>query len=280
MRTTIFHFSAATLAFVTTTAVAWGQSDTSLHSTAMVGWHTDTTAQQWTKSVPTAGEQHEAPYMDRDGGPRGAGTVVGTAEVSGVIEASERELYELGEDVYITLPPGTTAAIGDRFFTFALDTSFGRRGQIVVPTGVVQVVRPAAKPEATIARIVQEFSNISLHQGLLPLTTAPAVGVLAPVENGLISHVLWVSDDAVLPGLQYYVVLSAGEKEGVHPGDRFTLYRPATQLPESSIVLPPADVAVAEVVHVNAYGSSAIVIKQMQPAIHAGGAARLTARAP
>ena len=119
--------------------------------------------------------------MDRDGGPRGAGTVVGTAEVSGVIEASERgSYYELGEDVYITLPPGTTAAIGDRFFTFALDTSFGRRGQIVVPTGVVQVVRPAAKPEATIARIVQEFSNISLHQGLLPLTTCARGGGARP----------------------------------------------------------------------------------------------------
>jgi hypothetical protein len=279
MRTTIFRSSAMTLAFAAAAATAYGQADTALHTTAMSRPNVDSSL-MWTPAPePRAGEQHEAPYLDRDGGPRNAGSVVGTGEVSGIIEAADRVHYELGENVYVTLPKGTTTAVGDRFYTFTLDTSFGSRGQIVVPTGVVQVVRVGVSPEATTARIVQEFGAIQLHQGILPLTTSPGVSTLTPVEHGVATKVLWVNDDAVLPTLQYYVVLGVGDKEGIHPGDRFTLYRPAVPMPESPIVLPSVDIATAEVVRVNKYGSTAVVVSHDQPAIHTGIAARLTAQA-
>lgn len=264
MRTTIFHSSAIAVALAATSVGAHGQSAAPDTTTSVV--------------VPaTPGEQNAAPYLDRDGGPRKPGVIVGSAEVSGIIEASNRERFELGENVYLTLPAGVSASMGDQLYTFALDTTIAR-GQIVIPTGVIQVVRPGVGPEATTARIVQEFGNIRLHQGVLPLPPAGTSGPLASVDNGVVSRILWISDDAVLPGVQYYVVLGATERDGVHVGDEFTIYRAATRLPESSVVLPAADIAVVQVVHVNAFGTTALVVRQMQPAIHVGAAARLTAK--
>jgi hypothetical protein len=268
MRTTIFHFSAAAVAFVATAAIAHGQDQGMTPGSLTNG--------------ATAGEQSAAPYIDRTGGPRGAGAVMGTAEVSGIIEAADRERYDLGESVYITLPTGVTASPGDEFYTYQLDSVSDAWGQIVIPTGVLQVVRPGVGPEATTARIVQEFGNVRLRQGVLALPTpvAPPATPPSPVDAGITTRVVWVSDNAVLPGVQYYVALAAAERDGVHVGDRFTIYRPAVRLDESTTVLPAADIAVVQVVRVTAHGSTAIVVDQTQPAIHPGVAARLSAKAP
>jgi hypothetical protein len=268
MRTTIFHFSAAAFAFVATTAIAGGQDQPMVAGSLTSG--------------ATAGEQNAAPYFDRTGGPSGAGAVVGTAEVSGIIEAAERERYDLGESVYITLPAGANASPGDEFFTYLLDTARDNRGQVVIPTGVLQVVKAGVGPEATTARIVQEFGNVRLRQGVLPLPAAVAASPTppSPVDDGIVTHVEWVSDDAVLPGVQYYVALAASEHDGVHVGDRFTIYRPPTHVGEGTTVLPEVEIAVVQVVRVTARGSTALVIDQTQPAIRPGVAARLSAKAP
>ncbi len=268
MRTTIFHFSAVAFALVATTAIAGGQDQGAATASLTSG--------------ATAGEQAAAPYVDRTGGPQGAGAVVGTAEVSGIIEAADRERYDLGESVYITLPAGASAGVGDEFYTYELDSAWEARGQLVIPTGVLQVVRPGVGAEATTARIVQEFGDVRLRQGVLALPAPVAASATppSPVDDGMVTRVVWVSDQAVLPGVQYYLALAASEHDGVHVGDRFTIYRPAKRLEESTTVLPESDIAVVQVVRVTAHGSTALVIDQTQPAIRPGVAARLTAKAP
>lgn len=228
------------------------------------------------------GEINAAPYIDRDGGPAGAGTLVGTSELSVITDASDREHFELGEDVYITLPVGVIAAVGQRFYTFRLSDSFGEHGQVVVPTGVVVVRTVGEGKQATTARIVQEFSKVARGQGVLALDTSSPLpsGSPAPVENGLNAKVEWVENAAVAPTVQYYVVLSAGERQGVQVGDRFTLYRPLQPAPEYNTTLPPSDIAVAEVVRVTPFGATGLIISQAQPDISPGVAARLTAKMP
>lgn len=234
------------------------------------------------RSAVRPGEINAAPYIDRDGGPAGAGRLVGTSELSVIIDASEREHFELGEDVYITLPVGVNAAVGQRFFTFRLSDSFGEHGQVVVPTGIVVVRAVGEGNQATTARIVQEFSKVARGQGVLALDTSSPMpsASLAPVENGLNAKVEWIENAAVAPTVQYYVVLSAGERQGVQVGDRFTLYRPLEAVPEYNTALPPSDIAVAEVVHVTPFGSTGLIISQTQPDISPGVVARLTAKMP
>jgi hypothetical protein len=227
------------------------------------------------------GEFYAAPYIGRDGGPRGAGVLVGTSEVSRIIEASDRAHYELDEDVYITLPDGVTPTVGQRFYTYTLAQSFGDRGQIVIPTGIVVVRHVGDSGDATTVRIVQEFQPVKRGQSVLPLDTLtlPAVSP-APTDAGVHASVVWVENESVMPTVQYYVVLDAGEPQGVHIGDKFTLYHPATPDPEHNTVLPATDIGVAQVVRVNEYGSTALVLSETQPAIRPGNAARVTAKMP
>jgi LysM repeat protein len=232
----------------------------------------------FTKSL---NERQAAPYLDREGGPHGAGTVLGTVGVSNVIDANEEAHFGLDEDLYITMPAGSTPVVGERFFTYSLGTSFGDRGQIVKPTGIVTVVQPGVGTDATVARITTLFSLLDRSQGVLPLDLTPMPATRAArVDDGARTKVLWIEDQDVLPTLQYYVVLEASEKQGLHVGDQITLYRPRLHVPESSITLPESEIAVAQIVRVNSYSATAQILASTQPDIAPGVAAKVTARAP
>ena len=74
--------------------------------------------------------------------------------------------------VYIRLPRGAHPEVGQRFYTYTLDESFGDHGQIIVPTGIVLVTHPGTDKVATTARIVQQFAYMQLGQGVLPIDPA------------------------------------------------------------------------------------------------------------
>jgi nucleoid-associated protein YgaU len=231
-------------------------------------------------SAKSAHERQGAPYLDREGGPHGAGVVLGTTAVSNVIDADDRAHFDQNEDLYITLPAGSTPVVGQRFYTYTLGQSFGDRGQIVIPTGILTVVQPGVGTDATIARVTTLFGLIDKRQGVLPLDVTPMPTQRpAHVDDGAKTKVLWVEDDVVLPTLQFYVVLEASEKQGLHVGDQITLYRPKLHVPESSVTIPESEIAVAEVVRVNGYATTAVIVASTQPSVEAGVAAKVTARA-
>ncbi len=226
------------------------------------------------------GEHNGAPYIDRDGGPKHAGSVVGVADVSNVIQAADREHFALDEDVYITLPLGSAPEVGQRLLVYALGQSLGERGQIVVPTGILTVRVPGSGTVATTARITELFGEVRLGQGVLALDHAVLpTGQPTAVQNGLQTRVLWVENNQVLPTIGHYVVLDASARQGLRIGDQVTLYRARERLPESTITLPEADIAIATVVRVNSFGATALVLRQDQPAIEAGVPARVTGHA-
>ncbi len=225
-----------------------------------------------------AGEVMSAPYVDRVGGPAGAGRVVAAADISGAHEMGQRSRFNLDDRIYVKLPEGSESSVGAQYLTYELGPALPSGGQVVIPTGVVQIERVGGR-EASTARVVHAYGAVLLDQGLLPMDSIRIISTAdaAAVETGPDAKVVYLQGDHVLPSLQQFLVLSAND--GVKAGDQFTLFRAAHATPRGD-ALPDEVVGVAQVLRVTPFGASAVVIHQSQPAIAMGMPARLTARMP
>jgi hypothetical protein len=229
------------------------------------------------------GEHFAAPFLERSGGPRDAGIIILSSELTAVPLETPRSPFQLREDIYIKLPKGASGDLGQRFLTYKLGPDYERFGQVVIPTGIVMVVAQAKPGEATTVRIMQQFANMEVGQYVMPLDSPefPAQGTMVtPVDNGPKSEVVYVDDEVVLSSLQYYVVIPAKESDGYRIGDQITLVRPPDKDYDTHLILPEVPIAIAQVVRVTPRSATAIVIHQDQPAIGPGVATRLTAKMP
>jgi LysM repeat protein len=251
------------------------------------GTHLEPTSLEYAHTPVRVGEFYAAPWLDAVGGPKGQGKLVATAEIPGIaktLAVAER----LGPETraYITLPAGIVAAKGDRLVVFNRGAVLQDGGQVMQPTAIVQVEATDNGGEATTVRIIQQYDEVIIGQGVMPLdrfnmtTDAHA----APLALGPQSHVIFVPSRAVLPSIGSYIILDATTKDGVKLGDEFTLYRPREKAPipgtSDQVTLPEEPIALAQVVKVTDHGTTAIILDQRQPSIKEGTAARLTARMP
>ena len=185
----------------------------------------------------------------------------------------------------------------DRVFVAQPDTATGRKlylvyrlgpmlpdfGQIVIPTGVIDVPRPAQPGEAAVGRVVRMFDEMLEGQRLIPLDSAASIvsGRPRSVADGTKGMVRWVAGEPVLGTLQTYVVIDIARKDGLTPGDQIELYQPRQKPTEGrDLALPEIYIAKAQVLRVTERGATAIVIGQEQPKIEQGGAARISAKMP
>ena len=228
-----------------------------------------------------AGEILAAPWVDREGGPREFGRLISSTSQSIVVDPGLKTPLPVQERVLLLPPGGVVPERGERYLVVERGPVLDFVGQLMIPTGVVEVETPRSG-EASTARIVQNFGEVRMSQLLLPMSAVPTVtgtARAAAVETGPQARVMWVNNDATLPSLQHYLILDATERDGVKLGDQFTLMRRAQRI-EGDIRLSAEDIAVAQVVRVTPYGSTAIVIGQEHPAITEGMHARVTARLP
>src|SRR5688500_297031 len=79
-----------------------------------------------------------APYVDREGGPRGFGRIIRSGDLSGVAEETERYRFQPYDRVFITPPVGYVAPEGERYLAVRLGPIIEDQGQIMIPTGVVE----------------------------------------------------------------------------------------------------------------------------------------------
>lgn len=242
---------------------------------------------EYSHTIVRPGEFYAAPWVDVEGGPKGQGKLVATADIPGIAKTLAVE-PRLGPDsrAYITLPAGIVAAKGDRLMTFQAGPVLPDGGEVMEPTAIVQVVATDNGGQATTVRIVQQFGEVLIGQGVIPLerfAMAPDVRP-APLALGPQSKVVYIPSNAVLPSVQSYVILSATSRDGVKMGDEFTLYRKREKAPlpgsDKEVELPEEQIAVAQVVKVTDHGATAVILDQSQPAIKLGVNARLTARMP
>ena len=225
-------------------------------------------------------DYYAAPWVDREGGPTGSGKIHTTVEISGIPMKSERDRFQFQERIYVTPPASAMPQAGDRYITYTLGPVLSDLGQIIIPTGIIEVETPGVG-EATTARIVRQFDEIRPDQFLMVADSLrmPVGGELTPIELGVTARIRWMRNDPVLASIQQYVVLSASDRDGIRLGDRFTFVRPRTKV-SNDVVLPEEEIAVAQVIRVTDRAVTAVVVSQRHPAIKEGTLARLTGRMP
>ena len=232
------------------------------------------------------GETFAAPWLDRVKGPADQGTIVGSAEISGIATNTPRTRMLNEERAYITLPKDVVPARGDRFLAFQLGPVLPDGSQIVEPTGVVEVER-AENGDASTVRIITQYSNVEAGQGIIPIDhfTLGNDARPAPLMLGTEGKVVFVADNSVLPSIQSYVVIDVTAKDGAKIGDQYTLYAPRHSVlvqgrGDLHATVPEERIALGQVVKVTDRGTTLILVDQQNPSVRLGSKARLTARMP
>jgi hypothetical protein len=225
------------------------------------------------------GEIEAAPYADRDGGPRGAGKLIASVDRPGIKTTIVQSRYQLNDDLYLDLPRGRVARLGDTYMSYILGPDLGEFGQVVIPTGILRI-ESVTSGQGAVARIVRQFGEIKLEQRVIPAPDLPfPTGSLSPVVGGTRGKVIYVHDDPVLPSIGHYVMISSGARNGVHVGDEITFIDNSTGREETDPA-PPVVAGIGQVVRVTQYAATTIIVRQTQPTIRDGMPVRLTGKMP
>ncbi len=232
-------------------------------------------------SAVRAGEYIAAPWVDRDGGPKGPGQLIESADLSG-IAVNERSRFQLHDAVFLAPPAGVAPMEHALYMSYRLGPLIEDFGQIVIPTGIIEVTQAGSVGEASVGHVVQMFNEVKHGQKLIPLDsgTANVLGHPSAVSNGHMGHVRWVLDEPVLPSVQSYVVLDISARDGIVTGDQIEIYK-GRQRPNEShdLTLPEISIAHAQILRVTPFGATAIVLDQGQPLVE-GAKARVAAKMP
>jgi hypothetical protein len=225
------------------------------------------------------GDIEAAPYAERGGGPRNPGRLVASSDRPGIKTNIVRSRFQLNDELYVELPKGSTARVGDNYMSYVLGPDLDEFGQVVIPTGILRI-ESASSGRRALARIIRQLGPIEVDQ---PLTSQPeipaATGPASPVMNGTRGRVLYVNEEPVLPSIGHYVVVSPNAKNGVHVGDEITFIDNSVGASNDDPA-PPVVAGIGQVVRVTPYAASVIIVRQMQPTIRDGMPVRLTGKAP
>ena len=229
--------------------------------------------------MPRRGEIEAAPYADRDGGPRSPGRLVSSVDRPGIKTTIVQARYQLNDDLYLDLPRGQVARLGDTFMSYVLGPDLGDFGQVVVPTGILRI-EALSSGRGAVARIIRQFGEIKLDQRVIPApdVTVPS-GTLSPVIGGTRGTVVHVPDEPVLASIGHYILISPNAKNGVNVGDEVTFIDNSVG-PEDRNPAPPVVAGVGQVVRVTPYAATAIIVRQTQPTIRNGMPVRMTGKMP
>jgi len=225
------------------------------------------------------GEVEAAPYVEKRGGPSGPGKLVASVDRPGIASNSLIAQFQLNDYVYFEPPRGFVARVGDRYLTYVLGDELASVGQIVIPTGIVRVESVAAGQPPKV-RIIRQFGEIKLQQGLIPFSDVilPAMGT-NPIAGGASGKVLYVHNEPVLPSIGHYVVITHSSRSGIKVGDEFSFIDGATGRRNANAA-PPVSAGTAQAVRVTPFATTAIIISQVQPTIREGMAVQLIGKTP
>ena len=238
----------------------------------------DTTQQRFgidTARKPTPvvryGDAIRAPYIDRLKGPPVWGRIIGAADIPGIEPARQRGRFQLNDRVLIAPPTGSVAPEKELYLAYKNGPLIEEVGQVIIPTGVVEVIRPPVNGEAAIARVSRMFGEVSERDRLMPYDSAglEVNGMPSPIKNGPEGSIRWIADEPVLPSPTYFVVLSLNTGD-VKPGDEIELFQPRKKAQEEGeYATPEIKVGRAQVIKVTPYGSTALITRLDQPKVDA-----------
>ncbi|MFL5640384.1 MAG: LysM peptidoglycan-binding domain-containing protein [Gemmatimonadaceae bacterium] len=224
------------------------------------------------------GEMQAAPYAERGGGPRDAGRLIASVDRPGIKTTIVQVRYQINDDLYLELPRGRVARLGDEYMSYVLGPDLGDNGQVVIPTGILRVEN-VPSGQRPIARIIKQFGEVRLDQRVVPAPdfSYPSGNTLSPVIGGTSGKVVYVHDEPVLPSIGHYLLISPNAKSGIQIGDEVTLVDNSVGRNDETSA-PPVPAAVAQVVRVTPFAATAIIVRQTQPTIRDGMTVRLTGK--
>lgn len=224
------------------------------------------------------GEYEAAPYVVPADRNLGAGRVLGPVETPALGLTSDAG-FRLNDRLYVTPPAGVSLQVGDRLVVARTHDDISDVGRIVEPTGILRVDSISATGPA-IAELISQYGTVVPDQVIVPLGQSFESTTTRPVSGsyGTAASLLWINGTPVLPSVQTYVILGAGQAQGVQAGDQFTLYDDSgsSRFPGAA----PVATATVKIVRVTPLAASGMIVDQTQPQVHKGMAARLTAKMP
>jgi LysM repeat protein len=246
----------------------------------------DTTAGQPVEPARPAstiryGDYLRAPWVDRLKGPPVWGRIIGSADIPGIEPARQRSRYQLDDRVLIAPPTGSVAPEKELYLAYHNGPLLEGVGQVIVPTGILEVIRPPLGGDAAIARVSRLFGEVNERDRLMPFDSSglAVVGMPTPVSNGREGQVRWVAEEPVLPGVNYFLVLSLTAADGLKAGDEVELFQPRRKAEEEGgYGTPEIKVGRAQVIRVTPYGATAMITRVEQPKIEKGTGVRVIAK--
>ena len=223
---------------------------------------------------PRTAELAASPFaMARSQWPQ-AGRVVKRIDGTGVPNPQPGRMH-LADRVDISVPAGMTVAVGDRLLAVRPAGQINDRVDVVMPTGVLEVI-DVGNSKLVRAWVRSLSGPLEEGQAILPIgVTPPPAGQVATPSTGadIETVVTWTEKGELLPTVESYALLGAGETEGVKAGDVFELVRSSAQGSEERLAL-------ARVLRSGPLGSSVVLTKQWRAGIMPGVKARRIARMP
>lgn len=224
--------------------------------------------------APRHGEYFAAPYPIAEARWKQAGHLLRRVDSAGPT-LYETSRYQLTNEVEITAPAGVTVSAGDHLVAVAPSGVVANGVRVGEPTGLLRVVKAEAGGPVR-AVVIRQTGVIEQGQALFavegnaaPANQRPQAVASPDVET----TVTWTPDASHQPRLQSYLLIAAGEAQGVKAGDEFALLsRPTTG--------PATQTALVRVVRTGAMGSAVVIIGQSGPDIATGMVARRIARMP
>jgi hypothetical protein len=181
--------------------------------------------------------------------------------------------------IAIEAPRGATYQIGDTLLVVRLGSEFENYGQVVVPTGLVQIVDTVQGRYA--ASVVATYGPIRNGQQVLPAEkfTPSGEAHAVPVSEGVQATFLGGIGRQDLKAPQMVVFLNKGREDGVAAGDLFEIRRRAERLSDGRQLINEV-MATMQVVHVRDHTATARLINILSPDIPPGTDARQVAKLP
>jgi hypothetical protein len=181
--------------------------------------------------------------------------------------------------VAIDAPDGATYQVGDSLLLLQLGNELDSYGNIVIPTGVVQIIESV--DGHYLGNVVATFGAIRNGQRVLPLDAFnPGSGARAvPVSDGVRGTFVGGLGRQDLKEPQMVVFINKGREDGVAPGDLFEVRRRPEHLSDGTLRVNEL-MATMQIVHVRDRTATGILLNVVSPDIPAGTDVMQVAKLP
>jgi LysM repeat protein len=226
------------------------------------------------------GDFLRAPWIDRKEGPPVWGRILGQADMPGIDRARQRGRFQMNDRLLVDPPTGSVGPEKELYLAYHNGPLLEGAGQVIIPTGILEVVRPPRAGDAAVAKVVTMFGEVQERDRLMPYDSSftAVVGSPTRVTNGREGIIRWILGEPVLPSIKHYLILSLTSMDGTRIGDEVELYTSGTKPTDGQHGVPPEVIGRAQVVRVTPFGATAMITKLDQPKVEKGNLVRVVAK--